>query len=77
MKTLLTLCLLVLCSCTAPQPAPLGSYLITQYAPDGKPVQTWHSTTYTEGDFPGSVTFEVNGQPITIEGSYQIDQFAP
>ena len=77
MKTLLTFFLFVLCSCTTPQPAPLGSYLITQYAPNGTPVQTWHSTSYTEGDFPGSVSFDVNGKTVTIEGSYQIDRFAP
>ena len=77
MKTLFTLCLFVLCSCSTPQPAPFGSYLITQYAPDGKPVQTWHSTSYTEGDFPGSVTFETGGKTVTVEGSYQIDHFAP
>ena len=77
MRTILALILLCLCSCASPQPAPFGSYLITRYAPNGTPIETWHATSYVEGDFPGSVTFEVNGKPVTVDGSYQIDQFAP
>jgi hypothetical protein len=90
MKTLPTilLCLLLAC-CTAPPPAPtpvpvnpvpvapvaIGRYVIKEYDAQGRVARTWTVSSFTERDFPRSVTFRADGQTVTLLGSYQIDQF--
>lgn len=59
-----------------PTPAPVASrFVIIEYNVLGKEKQRWTVNEYTEKEFPPSVTFSVNGEKITLTGSYQINEF--
>lgn len=67
-----------LCCCTTtPEPpdVTIGRYQILQYSAPGKVIKTYEVSSYTEKEFPPSVTFVYNGQTVTLSGSYQINEF--
>lgn len=53
---------------------PTGPYLITKFDSNGVPLKTWEVEAYDERSFPRRVTFEHDGQTITLDGSFQIDR---
>jgi len=73
-----------LSSCSTPAPAPpappsppapvvVGHYIIREYDVNGNVKRTYTDVAaYKERSFPRSVTFDYNGQIVTLSGSYQI-----
>lgn len=73
---LLILCLLFSGCSTPPEPQETsGKFVIRQFSEAGNVVKSYETTSYHETDFPRSVTFNHQGRYITLEGSYQIDEF--
>lgn len=82
MKTTIALIacfLLAQCQTLPAPPEPVsqtsGEFVIIEYTAPGTIRKTWRVTQYVETQFPRTVTFNANGQSITLTGSYQINEF--
>lgn len=76
MRTLFALtCCFFLWACAKPLPQTTGNFVILEFSAPGQVVRSYRAHSYTETEFPRTVTFSVNGETITLSGSYQINEF--
>jgi hypothetical protein len=71
------LCALLLTACATTQTAPpslQGDFRIHQFNASGQIMHTYRVSTYSESEFPRRVSFTIDGNPVTLTGSYQIDE---
>ncbi len=60
---------------TPPAPVVVGHYKIIEFDANGNVKRAYTDVSaYKERSFPRSVTFDYNGQIVTLSASYEIDQ---